>query len=241
MRSRSPPLDQHPDRVYVAKSDKIHLASGVPQGTVICPLRFLLYINDLGRGVNSSLNLFADDYILLRQINTETDSITPQEDLDTVVQWSEKWQLSFNPQKWSVLTVTNKKIIFHYYKMCGVELVHVNRQAYLGLEFASHLSWGPYTQKITSKTSKDLNMIRRNISNAPQVVKELAYKSFIRPSVEYAHISWDLYQHNHIKQVERIQRKVVRYVPSNYERQDSLTEMRERLCCQTHHVLQYRK
>ncbi len=138
----------------------------------------------LGPGVK----LFADDCILPRQINTETDCLTFQQDLDTVVQWSEKWQMSFNPQKCSVLTVTKKKkIIFHHYKMCGVELAHVNQQAYLGLEFASDLRWGPHIQKITSKASRDLNIIRRNIPNAPQVIKEQAYKTFIRQSVEYAH------------------------------------------------------
>ncbi len=136
----------------------------------------------------------------------------------------------FNPQKCSVLTVTKKKkIIFDHYKMCGVELAYVNQQAYLGLEFASDLSWGPHIQKITSKASTNLNLIRRNISNAIQVIKEQAYKTFIRPSVEYARTIWDPYQQNHINQVERIQRKVMRYVTNNYERDASLTEMRERL------------
>ncbi len=138
--------------------------------------------------------------------------------------------MSFNPRKCSVLTVTKKKkIIFHHYKIYRVELAHVNRQAYLELEFASDLSWGPHIQKITSKASRNLNMIGKNISNAPQVIKEQAYKTFIRPSVEYAHTIWDPYQQNHINQVERIQRKAVRYVTSNYERQASITEMRQRL------------
>ncbi len=57
-------------------SDEVHVASGIPQGTVLCPILFLLYINDLGRGVNFIIKLFADDCILVRQINTETDSIT---------------------------------------------------------------------------------------------------------------------------------------------------------------------
>ncbi len=62
--------------------------------------------------------------------------------------------MPFNPQKCSVLTVTKKKkIIFHRYKMCGVELAHVNQHAYLRLEFASGLNWGPHIQKITSKAS----------------------------------------------------------------------------------------
>ncbi len=67
-------------------SDEVHVASGVPQGTVLSPLLFLLNINDLGQGVNSTIKLFGDDCILLRQINTETDSLTLQQDLDTVVQ-----------------------------------------------------------------------------------------------------------------------------------------------------------
>ncbi len=137
--------------------------------------------------------------------------------------------MCFNPQKCSFLTVTKKKIIFHDYKMCGVELAQVNQQAYLDLEFASDFNWGPHIQKITSNASRNLNMIRRNISNAPQVIKEQAYKTFIRPRVEDARTIWHLYQQNHINQVERIQRKAVKSVTSYYERQASVTEMRERL------------
>ncbi len=135
------------------------------QYTSLSPLLFLLYINDLGRGINSTINLFADDCILLRQINTETNSITIQSDFATAVQWSEKWQISFNPRKCSVLTVTKKKkLIFYHYKMCGLEPAHMNQQSYIGLEFASDLSWRSHIQKITSKASMNLNMIRRNIS-----------------------------------------------------------------------------
>ncbi len=104
-------------------SDEVHVASGVPQGKKIFAFS----------GINSTINLFADNCILLRQINTEMDSINLQQDLDTVVQLSEKWQMSFNPHKCSVLTVAKKKIIFHHYKlkMCGVELAHVSQQEYL--------------------------------------------------------------------------------------------------------------
>ncbi len=128
--------------------------------------------------------------------------------------------MSFNPHQCSVLTFTKKKkIIFHHYKMCWVELSHVNQKVSFGLEFASDLSWGLHIQKILSKARRNLNMIRRNISNAPHVTKEQAYMSFIRLSVEYAHTVWDPYQQTHINQVGRIQRKAMRYVTSNYERQ----------------------
>ncbi len=116
------------------------------------------------KGINSTIKLFEEDCILPRHINTEMDSITLQQDLDTVVQWSDKWQISFNPQKCTVLTVTKKrKLIFHRYKMCGIEPAHVNQQSYIRLDIASDLSWESHIQKITSKTSRNLNMIRRNI------------------------------------------------------------------------------
>ena len=77
-------------------SDTIHVESGVPQGTVLGPLMFLLYINDIGDNINSSIKLFADDCLLFRKIKTSEDTKVLQKDLSQLCNWTEKWQMLFN-------------------------------------------------------------------------------------------------------------------------------------------------
>jgi len=79
-----------------AQSRFLPAFSGVPQGTVLGPLLFLLYINDITDGISSEICLFADNYILYRQIRTHDDCITLQHDIDKLHHWSHTWQMAFN-------------------------------------------------------------------------------------------------------------------------------------------------
>ena len=80
-------------------SDRSKVASGVPQGTVLGPLLFLAYINDLPSKVHSNVRLFADDCILYREIKNQRDTELLQEDLCALVKWERDWQMSFNASK----------------------------------------------------------------------------------------------------------------------------------------------
>ena len=75
------------------------LVSGVPQGTVMGPLLFLLHINDLPENVTSKVRLFADDCLLYRPIHNANDQLALQRDLDPLVEWSDKWGLEFSTKK----------------------------------------------------------------------------------------------------------------------------------------------
>ena len=83
-----------------------HVISGVPQGTVLGPLLFLVYINDLPSHVQSTPRLFADDCLLYRRINARSDCDILQNDLDRLQEWVAIWQMCFNPDKCEVLRVT---------------------------------------------------------------------------------------------------------------------------------------
>ena len=87
-------------------SELVRVESGVPQGTVLGPLMFLLYINDITNGLTSNIRLFADDCIIYRTIYTREDSIHLQEDLNKVFKWTKCWQMKFNVQKCVVLWCT---------------------------------------------------------------------------------------------------------------------------------------
>ena len=89
-------------------SHTIPVTSGVPQGSVLGPLLFLLYINDLPECVSSqsTIRLFADDSFLYRKIRSATDSIQLQHDLDQLAVWEQSWLMSFNPSKCQLLRIT---------------------------------------------------------------------------------------------------------------------------------------
>ena len=77
--------------------------SGVPQGSVLGPLLFLIYINELEEEVVSKVFKFADDTKLFRQDSDTVDAVGMQEDLDRLVEWADKWQMQFNVSKCKVL------------------------------------------------------------------------------------------------------------------------------------------
>ena len=95
-------------------SSSVSVLSGVPQGTVLGPLLFLIYINDIASGVSSSIRLFADDCILYRTIKCEADSIILQRDLDILSQWSTLWQMKFNVSKCVLIRCSRSPNLFQY-------------------------------------------------------------------------------------------------------------------------------
>ena len=123
------------------KSNSVVVKSGVPQSTVLGPLLFLLYINDIGEETSSTKRLYADDCLLYRKIKTGEDRKMLQEDLDKFVRWADKCQMCFNPAKYYHLQISrSKKQSLHHYEMMGTRLESVKSQTYLGVEITENLS-----------------------------------------------------------------------------------------------------
>ena len=104
-------------------SSEVRVRSGVPQGTVLGPLMFLIFINDIAEQTQSQIRLFADDCLLYRTITKSTDSITLQEDLNQLCKWACMWQMLFNEKKCYILQISTKKVKQIYtYSMNGIPL-----------------------------------------------------------------------------------------------------------------------
>ena len=122
-------------------SEKIPVSSGVPQGSVLGPILFLAYINDLPEQVKSRVRLFADDTALYLAISSTTEIEVLQTDLASLEQWEKMWDMQFNPSKCQVLQITKKaKPLNTNYILHNVELESVPAAKYLGspLRTTSH-------------------------------------------------------------------------------------------------------
>ena len=143
-------------------STPVTVTSGVPQGTVLGPLMFLLYINDITRSISSPLRLFADDCLLYRVIDSQHDASILQQDLDRLSEWVHIWQLRFNVSKCVVIRGTRSQSpIIHNYELNNHTLTITDRHTYLGVLLDKHLSWSPHVYKITGKASRTSNFLKQ--------------------------------------------------------------------------------
>ena len=124
-----------------ASSDPSPVKSGVPQGSVLGPLLFLLFINDLAEHTSSTVRLFADDCVMYKPVKTIQDCEVLQKDLDQLHQWEKRWQLRFNARKCNIMRATHakKKQLLYEYKLGGEALLPTTSTTYLGVELSSDL------------------------------------------------------------------------------------------------------
>ena len=163
------------------------VTSGVPQGSVLGPILFLIYINDLPEQVRSKVRLFADDTALYLTLNNLTDSKTIQEDLDRLTQWELDWDMEFNPSKCQVIQVTrSRQPIPTQYHLQGHTLEVVDHAKYLGVNISSDLKWNTHVNYVVNKSNRSLGLIKRNIKTKHQNSRSTCYKTIVRPQLEYA-------------------------------------------------------
>lgn len=202
--------------------------SGVPQGSVLGPILFLIYINDISKNIYSTVRLFADDCVLYRQINTSEDSNILQADLSKISLWCEQWQMEINVSKTKAMTFTrSSNVQFTSYFMNNLCIENVNTLKYLGVHLSSNLTWNDHIDEIISKASKTLGFIRRNLYSANQSTKLLAYTSLVRSKMEYASIIWNPNQTYLINKLESLQNKAARFITKNYSRTSSITAIKD--------------
>ncbi len=211
-------------------SKQSDVLSGVPQGTCLGPILFLCYINDITNNIDSQLRLFADDALLYRPINSPADHNLLQQDLYTLESWANDWDMKFNAKKCYILSskrTANKSS--HLYTLGGHVLQSVPNNPYLGVTLSEDLTFSTHLRNITSKASRTLGFLRRNLRSCPAKLKETAYTTMCRSTLEYAATIWDPYLATEINQLERIQRKAARFVAKDFRRTTSVTQIMQHL------------
>ena len=135
-------------------SEQCEVISGVPQGTVLGPLLFTCFINDLPALVNSQIRLYADDILIFRPIYSNEDTLALQRDLDAIVRWSEDWQLFFSLSKCVHLKITNRILTTNStYFMKQHQICRSNNATYLGVTIDEHLKWTNHIQHVNCKAN----------------------------------------------------------------------------------------
>lgn len=212
------------------KSDQVPVTSGVPQGSVLGPLLFLLYINDLPESTLSKVRLFADDTAVYLVVTSTTDCLTLQNDLLILEAWEKDWDMEFNPGKCQVLHITrDKKPVQFTYKLHGQALSPVTDAKYLGVDLSHNLSWNTHINRITSTANRTLGFIKRNIKTKHENVRSLAYNTLVRPQVEYASSVWSPNTEVNKHKLEMVQRRTIRWVKNDYSRHTSVTDLQNTL------------
>jgi len=216
-------------------SKRTQVLSGVPQGTVLGPLLFLVYINDMPQEVRSSIALFADDAYLYRSIVSPEDSVQLQSDLNKLVEWEEKWSMQFHSDKCFVLRVTNKRTIINStYNIHGEQLKNVDKAKYLGVMLSNKLSWKEHIDLMTAKATNARIFLQRNLPKSDKETRLSCYKTFVRPIVEYACTVWDPVDNQSlIHKIEMVQRKSLRWICNDWRWDTSPTTLRKSLQLET--------
>jgi len=207
-------------------SESQAVKSGVPQGTILAPLLFLIYINDLPLSINANIGLYADDTILYSIIHSISDCHALQEDLNTLSQWATRTDMYFNPDKSVYMRITRKhNPVLYNYTIDNTAIQQVSSTKYLGITISNDLTWSTHINNITSKALSTKAFLQRNLKFCPAHVKLKCYNIMIRPILEYASPVWSPHTRKDIEQLERVQRQSARFIMADYSRFSSVSDM----------------
>ena len=197
--------------------------SGVPQGSVLGPLLFVVYINDLPEEVHTTVRMFADDTKVFVDVSEPEKVRELQEDIERLDVWAKKWQMTFNATKCKVMHIGKKNPCTQYKMTQNGEEVTLERTSVekdLGVHVDDQLKFSQHTEIKVNKANKLLGMIRRSYTHLDKDSMTTLYQSLIRPLLEYGHtITYPRYEKDR-KLIEGVQRRATKMVPelknSNY-------------------------
>ena len=195
------------------QSNPTPVRSGIPQGSVLGPVLFLVYVNDLPESVKCDIKLFADDaklYASSKQGNSQHSQM--QADLQSLANWSATWLLPFNVKKCKILYLGTGNIQDEY-SLFGASVQRVAEERDLGVIIDEQLKFRKQAAVAVSKASQILGVIRRSFELLDSQTLPLLFKTLVRPHLEYGNIVWGPFNKEDQRLVERVQRRATRLVP----------------------------
>lgn len=190
------------------------VCSGVPQGSVLGPILFLLYVNDIPQWMANSIRLFADDTKVWKKIREPGDASGLQDDLDQLQKWSDEWLLKFNTGKCKVMHVGHKNPTKYYLYENGipVELQETKEEKDLGIIVTHDLKPSKQCIAAAAKGRSVLGMINRHFKRLSRDQFLSIYKTYVRPHLEYCIQAWSPWLRKDIDVLEKVQRRATRMV-----------------------------
>ena len=199
------------------------IASGIPQGSVLGPMLFVFYINDLPDNIQSDVLLFADDTKLfsIGQPPVEDEEDVLQKDLDRLQAWSEKWLLRFHPDKCKRLAISRNQYDGRVAPLTlkassevnnSVEIESVICEKDLGIIVDNNLKFSHHIDSVVNKANKIMGLIRRTFDHLDISTFRALFTAIVRPIIEYGQAVWSPYQVGTVRKVESVQRNATKWV-----------------------------
>ena len=202
-------------------SESVDVLSGVPQGSILRPLLFVLFINDIYENINkdSNIALFADDTKIWRDINYESDCETLQNDINTLSIWSRNNKMSFHPDKCKALSIYDCRPDFvkvlpfglRYYYINGNIIEFCENERDLGVIVSSNFKWDEQHDKTLKKTHQMLGFTKRTCHFVKDTRKRRSiYLSLVKSNFEHGSIIWRPITETKISDFEKLQKKALK-------------------------------
>jgi len=192
-------------------SEWVEVTSGVPQGSVLGPILFIIYLNDLDNKLISKLDKFADDSKLGKSLRSNEDVECLRRDLTNLEKWSKDWQMNFNTDKCAVMHLgrTNPS---SQYVLNDKHLKELEKERDLGIIIDRNLKFSEHCNKVANTANVTLGMIKRTINCKSKSVITRLYKALVRPQLEYCVQAWRPYMKKDIEKIERVQRRATKMI-----------------------------
>ena len=191
--------------------------SGVPQGSVLGPTLFLIYINDLPEVEDTTVKLFADDTKTYNVITKDEDQTKLQSTTDKFLKWSRKWSLEFNEKKCKRLHLGKKFSDYKYFmetKQCRSEILNVEEEKDLWVLIDHKLTFESHITSKINIANRNLGIIRQTFTYLDKEIFLHLYKSLVRPHLEFASSVWSPHLKKHKIILENIQRRATKILPA---------------------------